>query len=147
MTADRIRSKDVTFCKERTIDCSQKADSTGTSCGIGAGNFVWPFEFDLGASPFESIDGLGDSFVNYEIRATLATAGPFSKKLSARRQIKVFRSPSTEEMDDLGPEQVMGGVSLVSPLTNIRRKRIVPGQTSSTIVFLHSRNTINGDSR
>ncbi|OAL43310.1 hypothetical protein IQ07DRAFT_637071 [Pyrenochaeta sp. DS3sAY3a] len=105
MTADRIRSKDVIFCKERTIYRTQKADSTSTSCAIGAGNFVWPFEFDLGASPFESIDGLGNSFVNYEIRATLATAGPFSKKLSARRQIKVFRSPSTEEMDDLGPEQ------------------------------------------
>lgn len=107
MSADRIRSKDVLFLEERPIFPSQKASSTGTSCLIGPGNYVWPFEFDLGILAFESIDGLGDSFVKYEIRATLAIAGPFSKNLCARKQIKVVRAPNFEYIDDVEPEQVI----------------------------------------
>ncbi|KAJ8105479.1 hypothetical protein OPT61_g10152 [Boeremia exigua] len=105
MTADRIRSKDVIIYRERPIFPNQITNSDWPLCSIGAGNFVWPFEFDLGATPFESVSGLGGSFVNYEIRATLAFAGPFSKKLFARKQIRVVRSPCVEYMDDVEPEQ------------------------------------------
>jgi hypothetical protein len=106
MTSDRVRSKDVllTHC----VDLISTLDSTGsrTSCLLAPGNLVWPFEFDLGACPLESVDGLGDNYVKYEVRVMIVTAARFAKNLRAIKEFRVVRTPNLDEINDTEPDQV-----------------------------------------
>lgn len=105
MTSDRVRSKDIllTHC----VDLISTSDSTGSRASylLAPGNFVWPFEFDLGACPLESVDGLGDNHVKYEVRVMIVTAGRFTKNLRAIKEFKVVRTPNLDEINDTEPDQ------------------------------------------
>lgn len=106
MTSDRVRSKDVLFAQ--CVDLVSMSDSTGARapCLLAPGNYVWPFEFDLGACPLESIDGLGDNHVKYDLRVTIVTAGRFSKNIRAMKEFRVVRTPCLDEINDTEPDQV-----------------------------------------
>lgn len=106
MTSDRIRSKDAFLLQ--CVDLVTTLDLTGAraSCLLVPGNFVWPFEIDLGACPLESVDGLGDNFVRYELRVTIVTAGRFAKNLCAVKGVRVVRTPCLNEINDTEPDQV-----------------------------------------
>lgn len=106
MTSDRVRSKDELI--HQSVDLISTSGSTGTraSCLLAPGNFVWPFEFNLGAHPLESVDGLGDTFVRYDLRVTVNTAGRFAKNICAAKEVRVVRTPCLDEINDTEPDQV-----------------------------------------
>lgn len=105
MTSDRIRSKD-TFLSQNVDLVSADLAVARAPCVLAPGNFVWPFEFDLGSCQFESVNGLGDTFVEYEIRATVVTARQFAKNHCAVKEIKVMRTPCLNEINATEPDQV-----------------------------------------
>ncbi|KAH6612173.1 hypothetical protein C7974DRAFT_92430 [Boeremia exigua] len=105
MSCDRIRSKDVVFCEKTNLLSPTRGKDNQKVSSLGPGNHVWPFEFDLKSCPYESIDGLRDTFVRYEVEATIAISGRFGKKISVKKQVKVIRNPCVSEVDDVEPEQ------------------------------------------
>ncbi|KAJ4990065.1 carbon catabolite repression protein [Stagonosporopsis vannaccii] len=105
MTSDRIRNKDVFFLEHTSLLSTGREPSSQKSCLLTPGNHVWQFDFDLKSCLYESIEGLGDSFVTYEVRATIVVAGKFSKKICAKKQVKVVRDSRQAEVDDFEPEQ------------------------------------------
>ncbi|KAF3031547.1 hypothetical protein E8E12_001422 [Didymella heteroderae] len=109
MTSDRVRSRDTLFSQD--VDLMSMCNPEGGSpCLLAPDNFVWPFEFDLGSCPFESVDGLGDTFVKYNLCVTVITAGRFAKNLCAVKEVKVIRTPGLEEVNDTEPDQDIYGL-------------------------------------
>jgi len=106
MTSDRVRSKDVLFAKCEDLISTSNSRGTGASCLLTPGNFVWPFEFDLGVCPSESVDGLGDNYVKYDLRVNVITAGRFTKDVRAIQVFRVVRAPCLDEINDTEPDQV-----------------------------------------
>jgi hypothetical protein len=106
MTSDRVRSKDVLFAQCKDLICTSDSTGTRASCLLTSGNFVWPFEFDLGACPLESVYGLGDNYVKYDLRVTVVTAGRFVKNIRAIKEFRVVRTPCLREINDTEPDQV-----------------------------------------
>lgn len=107
MTSDRVRSKDVLISRHKDLVLASNATQADTPCVLAPGNFVWPFEFELDPGSFESILGLGETFVKYDLCATIFTAGLFAKNLCAVKGIVSIRTRCLNEVNDTEPDQVM----------------------------------------
>ena len=66
---------------------------------VMAGNYEFPFEIIIPGSSPESVEGLGDSWIIYRVKATV-DRGFLSSKLQTRKHMRVVRTldPSSLEL-------------------------------------------------
>jgi len=73
--------------------------SSSKSITLPAGNYEWPFEIIIPGTQAESVEGLGNSFLKYKLKATVAR-GKLAYDLHAWKAIRIVRTldPSALEL-------------------------------------------------
>lgn len=69
---------------------------------LQAGRHEWPFEIEIHGSTKESIDGLCNSHVSYDLKATISK-GRLGSSLRVRKPVRIIRAFSLTTLSPTGP--------------------------------------------
>ncbi|KAJ9667372.1 hypothetical protein H2201_002573 [Coniosporium apollinis] len=73
---------------------------------LGAGHKEWTFEFSIPGEAPESVEGLANSYIIYNMTASVSTAGFMTRDLVAKSHIRVVRTLSFDALDAGPMEQI-----------------------------------------
>ncbi|KIN07057.1 hypothetical protein OIDMADRAFT_77064, partial [Oidiodendron maius Zn] len=79
--------------------------STSKDKFLPPGNYEWPFELVIDGSMTETIEGLTDTYIKYNLKATV-TRGKLAHDLHAWKPIRIFRTLGEEALDQAGSVMV-----------------------------------------
>ncbi len=114
-TRPQVLREETTFLKKDVLPVqSPKAKSEI----LLAGNYEYPFEFIIAGHSPESVEGLGDSWIIYRLKATLER-GILAPKVYARQHIRVVRTPdvATLEGAQTGVVRVAHAICIAEPIS------------------------------
>ncbi len=77
----------------------QKLGGVESAHKIKAGTIEWPFEFELSPSMPESVEGLKETFIAYQLCASVSRPGWNSKDLGAQEHIRIVRTLGQDSME------------------------------------------------
>jgi hypothetical protein len=74
---------------------------------LQTGKYEWPFELEIKGSAAESIDGLSDSHISYNLRATI-TRGSLGSVLHTHKPVRIIRAFPLAALSLTGPVREEG---------------------------------------
>lgn len=69
---------------------------------LQAGRYEWPFELEIKGSTKESIDGLSNSHISYNLRATI-TRGSLASVIHTHKPVRIIRAFRLDALSVTGP--------------------------------------------
>jgi len=137
MTAGEVSDKRVFY------NDSIQLGTPGTH-KINKGVIEWPFEFDLNPAMPESVEGMANSWLVYNLHASVERPGWNQKDLISSMHIRIIRT--------LGPEQMESTRSRVREIADARTLklqtfRVMPFSKHSELTSIHRRTQTFGRTR
>ncbi|KAM0192294.1 hypothetical protein ACHAPI_008471 [Fusarium lateritium] len=77
--------------------------STGKNLTLPAGNYEWPFELIMAGDTPESLEGIRDASITYELRATIGR-GKLARHISCSKRLRVIRTFSPTALEFMHSE-------------------------------------------
>ncbi|KAJ9640379.1 hypothetical protein H2199_005918 [Coniosporium tulheliwenetii] len=103
-TPSMIQDKETFLRDERILYPTD--GGKGKPHKLGAGHKEWTFEFSIPGEAPESVEGLANSYIIYNMTASVSTAGFMTRDLVAKSHIRVVRTLSFDALDAGPMEQI-----------------------------------------